>query len=311
MSKELTTFRERELTPEQVNLIKNTVCKGATNDELALFLYTAKRTGLDPLARQIHAVKRWDSVLGREVMAIQTGIDGYRLVADRTHKYAPGDIELLFDSKGGLLGATACVKKLVEGTWIDVKSTAYFDEYVQKKKDGTFIAMWKKMPRVMISKCAEALALRRAFPAELSGVYTEDELGQDVGGGLKEPKAKTTEPKQVTPQAEKKDAIPGEVVKRDEQEAHDQFQDEDPNGTAQGDDDSKVPPPPAPGDKVINDKQGKRLYAKWKSAEKTDAEVRAYLKKTYGYGSTRDIKDGEEYDAICVWAEDKSTTEPK
>ena len=54
---------------EQVELIKKTVAKGTTNDELALFMYTCKKTGLDPLIKQIYAVKRAGT------MAIQTGID--------------------------------------------------------------------------------------------------------------------------------------------------------------------------------------------------------------------------------------------
>jgi hypothetical protein len=58
-----------------------------------------------------------------------------------------------------------------------VAATAFFEEYVQRGKQG-LSPMWARMPRLMLAKCAEALALRRAFPAEMSGVYTFDEMAQ-------------------------------------------------------------------------------------------------------------------------------------
>lgn len=166
---------QTDMTPAQVDLVKRTVAVGSTNDELALFLYTCKRTGLDPLARQIHAVMRWNGKAGKNVMSIQTGIDGYRLIADRTGKYAPGDITI--SGTGEDMAATAAVKKLVEGTWHIITATAYFPEYCQRI-NGQPMGLWARMPKLMLGKCAEALALRRAFPAELSGVYTHEEMQQ-------------------------------------------------------------------------------------------------------------------------------------
>src|SRR5262245_8980963 len=123
---------------EQVELLKRTVAKGATNDELRLFAHVCQRTGLDPFVRQIHAVKRWDADAGKEVMTFQTGIDGLRLIAERTKRYAPGrEPAFTYDSRGTLLAATAYVKKQTEdGTWHEVAATARHDEYAQKKKSG-------------------------------------------------------------------------------------------------------------------------------------------------------------------------------
>ena len=72
------------LTVDQKQLLKDTVCKGATDEEFALAVQQVNRLQLDPFARQIFFVKRWDSQARREVMATQVSIDGLRLVAQRT-----------------------------------------------------------------------------------------------------------------------------------------------------------------------------------------------------------------------------------
>lgn len=161
----------------QVELVKDTIAKGASDDELMLFLHMAQRTGLDPFSKQIYLIKRWDNKEKREVMSAQTGIDGLRLIADRTERYAPGRAPTFeYDNGGALFSATAYVKKFVRGEWHEVAATAHYDEYVQRKRDGGVTQMWEEKPHIMLAKCAEALALRRAFPADLSSLYTADEM---------------------------------------------------------------------------------------------------------------------------------------
>lgn len=166
--------------PEKKQLLKDTFFKGATDEEFMLFAHACERSGLDPFMKQIYPVKRWDSKLGREAMAIQTGIDGYRLIAERTGCYSPGrEATYTYDKDGNIISATAYVKKMTkDGTWHEVCATAFWDEYCQKNKDGKPLAFWAKMPHGQLAKCAEALALRKAFPAECSGIYTKEEMEQ-------------------------------------------------------------------------------------------------------------------------------------
>lgn len=170
----------QKMDRDKVELLKTTICKGSTDDELKLFIHACNHSGLDPFMRQIHAVKRWDSQAKREVMAIQVGIDGYRLIAERTGRYAPGpEPTFAYDQSNNLVSATSYVKKQTnDGTWHTVSSSAYFNEYCQRNKDGNPVAMWARMPNSMLAKVAEAQALRRAFPAELSGLYTKEEMDQ-------------------------------------------------------------------------------------------------------------------------------------
>ena len=114
-------------------------------------------------------------------MSIQTGIDGFRLIGERTGRYAPGrEPTCTYDKEGRLFSATSYIKKMTDDkTWHEVAATAYWAEYAPAPyKDGNMNPFWQKMPHVMLSKCAEALALRKAFPADLSGIYTTEEMAQ-------------------------------------------------------------------------------------------------------------------------------------
>lgn len=145
-------------------------------EQVKLFLHVAKDRKLDPRLKQICAIPKHNKNTGKVECVIVTQIDGFRLIAERTGKYAPGDdTEFLYDKNGGLLGAKVFVKKMTnDGTWHQVSATAFIKEY----NAGTF--PWKNMPHVMIEKCAEARALRRAFPAELSGLYSTEEMDQSL-----------------------------------------------------------------------------------------------------------------------------------
>jgi phage recombination protein Bet len=165
-------------TSDRVELIRRTVAPDANNDELEMFLYRCQKTGLDPIARQIHFVKRG----GKGV--IQTGIDGYRLVAERTNNYAGSDDPIYEETPGQdpyadkdahPWKATVTVWKMVQGQRCGFTATARWGEYAQVGSQGF---MWARMPYLMLAKVAEALALRKAFPQDLSGMYVNEEMHQ-------------------------------------------------------------------------------------------------------------------------------------
>lgn len=166
----LATTELLQFTPEQTSLIKTQIAKDCTNDELALFLYQCKRTGLDPLTRQIYAIKR----SGR--MTIQTSIDGFRVIAERSGTYAGQDEPVwIDDEKGHPVKCTVTVYRFspTGQRYPAGVGVAHFKEYYPIPMN-----LQKSMPHTMISKVAEALALRKAFPQDLSGLYTAEEMNQ-------------------------------------------------------------------------------------------------------------------------------------
>lgn len=179
MTKELSLI---EFSEDQINLIKSQIAPKATNDELQLFLYQARRTGLDPLTRQIYCVHRNVKVKEKGVekwvpkMTILTSIDGFRVIAERSGNYAGQDEPVWIDDEKGI--PTKCTVKVYKFApdgqrYCASVGVAYFKEYYPNPE-----LLQKSMPHNMIAKVAEALALRKAFPQDLSGLYTNDEMTQ-------------------------------------------------------------------------------------------------------------------------------------
>lgn len=268
----------KTMTREQVELLKATVCRGATDDELQLFVHACNRLQLDPFCKQIHAVKRWDGTLRREVMAIQVGIDGLRLNADRTGQYR-GQLPTLWCDEKGTWTDTwisdkppfAAKARVLRDGWPEpVEAIARWSAYVQTTKEGKPNSMWAKRGAEQLAKCAEALALRMAFPQELSGVYAHEEM--DHAG---EPTPVAGKPKQVEPEA------PQETPTNDVQ-----------------------PPTEPPADDVqyISEPQRRRLFKIAGDAGKSVDQVKVYLSEMFQIESTKNIPVNL-YDSICQWAE--------
>ena len=191
----------------KLELIAKTVAPGLTPEEFQLFCHVARVRHLDPLQRQIHAVKRntWNSLLNNgkggfeSKMTIQTGIDGYRAIANRTGMYMPSEKPALIEDPGKeTFRITAYIKKFdpLSHQWFEFSATAYYREFVQTKKDGDKHvpnSMWEKMPVNQLTKCAEALALRKGWPEELGGIYVDEEMQHADGVQYLPPEQKQQE----------------------------------------------------------------------------------------------------------------------
>lgn len=181
MNQEIVKENFLHLPQEKIDLLKRTVCVNATDDEFELFLHVCRSTGLDPFLKQIYAIKRHTK--NGPSMTIQTSIDGMRLIADRTGNYAPGkDPHFEYDENKQLVSATSFIKKrTVDGTWHEICAVAHMSEYKPISREPKPIFsnnFWDRMPHIMLAKCAESMALRKAFPAEMSAIYSKEEMEQ-------------------------------------------------------------------------------------------------------------------------------------
>jgi len=174
-------FAGRAMTREQIDLVKRQIAKGASDDELALFIEVAKQHNLNPFKREIYLVKRFDTKTNTQIATPQVGIDGFRLKAERSGAYAGNDDPVFSGEQKSSNGrtypasASVIVRKIVQGKVFEFTASARWSEYFPGEKMGF---MWTMKPYLMLGKCAEALALRKAFPGELNGLYIDEEMEQ-------------------------------------------------------------------------------------------------------------------------------------
>ena len=171
----------------EVGLVRRIVGEELTNVELDHFIHMCREWRLDPLRKQIYALVYKGKT--RRVTYV-TGIDGYRSIAARSGNYRPGDRTCVINPEHvdpktnplGIVSASASVYKFAHGEWFEVRETVFWEEFAPiredwntKEKSLDMKTQWPKMGRIMLQKCAEAQALRRAWPDELSGLYVTEE----------------------------------------------------------------------------------------------------------------------------------------
>ncbi len=165
------------ITEKDFEILKNSKFKGFSQDDILYCAKISNQLALSPFLNQIHFVRRKNKD-GTCSIAAQVGIDGFRLAAQRAGGYAGSD-DVVFEygpDKKRPVKATVTVYKMIEGQRCPFTASARWEEFY-----SPLGGMWDKLPHQMLGKCAEAQALRKAFPADLSGLYAPEEMSQADG----------------------------------------------------------------------------------------------------------------------------------
>jgi len=282
---------EQALTPapnvskKEIELIKRTVARDATDEELHLFLYDCKRRGVHPLDKKLHFTK-----VGGRYTPI-TSIDFLLSQAAATGAYAGSDDTVFVEEDGRPHSATTTVYRIVQGHRCAFTATARFEEYLPRAG----APMWMKMPYAMLGKCSLALALRRGFPQETAGLYTADEM-QQAEPVYAAPTTTTTLGSPVLDEEPPlpEEAPPDSLMGEDAPVTRTMTEPRTGTGNGQADTDSL-------GRRLISEKQAKRLFAITMQAGRDPNEISDHIDATYGYTHSSQIERSN-YDAICDFA---------
>ena len=156
-------------TDEDLLLIRNMAARNCSEPEFKLLMYLSKTYGLDPLLKQIWAVKRNDN----EPALIFAGRDGFLAVAHRSGHFdgMQSGVNYEIDKDG---------KKVIESAWCKVwrnDMTHPFETQVPFNEFNTGFVVWKSHPSAMILKVAESVCLRKAF--SIDGIYAPEEINTE------------------------------------------------------------------------------------------------------------------------------------
>lgn len=182
---------QTDWTPVQRAALSHLGIEDAPTGDQQVFLHVAQRSGLDPFARQIYMIPRKQTGKNGQPdvikWTIQTAIDGFRLIAEKHPQYA-GTLDPEWCGDDGQWRETwtdrkpptmARVKVLRHDRAHPISLPIRFTEFAATFSDGNLQGQWRTKPAHMIAKCAEAAALRKAFPQDLSGLITDDEAARD------------------------------------------------------------------------------------------------------------------------------------
>lgn len=175
-----TAFKERLLASIHVSILGLTKTGQARPiEDLKRFMIISSQFGVNPFKNEIYATYIWNKSTEREELTPIISIHGLRKLARRGGKYShTGTAEITKSADGQLESVTVPVFGLVNGEPKEfTKYTAFYEEFVQKNKDDKPKSTWAKMPIVMLTKCAEANAIRQAF--DISGIYIEEEISRE------------------------------------------------------------------------------------------------------------------------------------